>query len=201
MSQHVNSLPLPSIDGKPFDVNELVLGYLVHHGFGETANQFQADSRTPFVRLSASSAPINLQQDTTLLGTRRGLHSSNKEIINCIENGEIDQAISKIRSSFPSFQETHSETFLALLVQKFVLLVDSVQKTKRGQEQPLLIELLEFGTSLEEKYGNIMAHRQLLDSAFELVAFTDPRSRSQLFDNSSRIELADRINSAMLGVS
>jgi hypothetical protein len=82
MMEHINEQDLPTgRNGKSaVDVNEIVLSYLVHCGFSETAERFMQDSRCETAKLSGTSNDVlNSKKDVTLMASRRGkINDSNR---------------------------------------------------------------------------------------------------------------------------
>lgn len=77
--KQVNDIPLPCSKGVeakcPVDMNELVLSYLVHSGFSQTAEKFYNDSRCTRAKLSSTSEVVNLNDgsDFACMTVRKGI--------------------------------------------------------------------------------------------------------------------------------
>lgn len=63
-----------------------------------------------------------------------------------------------------------------------------------------LLQLLDYGSTLENEYGHSDEYREALDSAWELIGVRNPKSGRQawLFGQECRIKVAENVNSAML---
>ena len=83
---------------------------------------------------------------------------------------------------------------------------ETVTTTKqRRREATLLAEALAYGQQLQEDYRDDSRHevKRVLGEAFSLLAYTDPRGSvvGHLLEESGRREVAEELNSAILGIS
>jgi len=172
---------LNAIKFKKEDVNQLVMNYLIIEGHKDAAEKFQKESGTkPEVELSTISKRM--------------------EIRSSIQNGQIEEAIQKVKELHPMILNNESILF-HLQQQQLIELI------RRGNiEEALIFAQKELAPKCENS-KEFMAELEITMALFAFTVFQDnnivihtmcPPNVSKLLDPSQRSKTATELNSAIL---
>ncbi|KAF9104226.1 hypothetical protein BGX29_002195 [Mortierella sp. GBA35] len=114
------------------NLSKLVLSYMIHHGYSESARQFSSDL-----------APQSLNRKG------HGVHGSNefdcasmvqdterrKDIRKTILSGDIDRALEMLEESYPGITASNEDMLLQLRCRKFVEMVSSASSPLRALDK------------------------------------------------------------------
>ncbi|KAG0225718.1 hypothetical protein BGX31_007546 [Mortierella sp. GBA43] len=108
-------------------MNQLVLSYMIHHGYAESAKQFSSDMALQSTNLQGLSGkrPISSAMESSsyppaVVGAER-----RKAIKEAILTGEIDRAMELLESDHPGIMGSNEDMTLQLHCRKFVEMVNS----------------------------------------------------------------------------
>lgn len=191
-------------------LHKVVLSYLIHHGYTETAQAF------------AHSTDQNFSEPIESINNRQ-------KIQRLILSGNIQEAIEVTRQSYPSLLDRNKELLFLLKCRQFVeMVVELSATTPNGMEveaaedtmdiedqqqqfvktnncTPTLEKIIDFGKELYEIENQLhkdtdSKHRQLLFDACALLAYSDPSQSplAHLLDPSEREPVCSALNSAIL---
>mmetsp|Transcript_16510 Transcript_16510/g.28622 ORF Transcript_16510/g.28622 Transcript_16510/m.28622 type:complete len:439 (+) Transcript_16510:62-1378(+) len=164
------------LKGKEAQLSSLVLSYLLHHGYSDTAAIFARDAH-------ALSPDVLTQLQ----------HSrARQRICSHVIEGEIDAAMELARELFAALFVEPSYIVFLLKCQKFVELVKTASIT----------DALMFGRAhlaIYESHGP--QYTRTLEEIFSLLAYTEPHKSpvAYLLDSRRRQPVAAALNSAILG--
>eukprot|EP00834_Sanchytrium_tribonematis_P005272 NODE_308_length_10101_cov_0.990102.p3 type:complete len:414 gc:universal NODE_308_length_10101_cov_0.990102:2342-1101(-) len=175
-------------------LNELILSYLIHHGYSGTASVFSQNVRRT----------QNLAFDNDTLTDIKNRH----QIRLLVTSGDIDSVFDSTNRMFPGLFEKNEDITFKLKCRKFVemvkIMLDLKVNGQASEFDSMLQNTLLYGQELQNIYRNIQKEdfQQKLVETFSLVAYDDPRksSVSHLMDDSQRRVLADELNSAILSI-
>jgi hypothetical protein len=202
----------------------LVLQFLQHEGYIETARAFAKDMQTQKAALDvdpkAEVPAINLKDDADSHNRQR--------IRKAIMGGEIDQAVKYIQAFYPRvFREDRGQVYFKLRCRKFIELVRKAAQHNMANEsnhskghgsdgvseemelddgaevQALEQKMLEYGQALQEEYQNDERQEvvQALGDIYALLAYPNPLKEpavSHMLDRKGRAAVAEEVNSAIL---
>jgi hypothetical protein len=188
----------------PPAVPALIASWLAYHGYSTTAHAFEhqllAERRVYEATLtsaSSSSSPMDFEPMGDDISTRERLKRA-------ILEGRVDDAIEGVQTSYPALAEPDSAgdggVLFRLRCHRFVEMVKS-SVTKAAA----LDAALAYGRSLQEHYGANTSDevQTTLRETFSLLAYAQPERQggrvAYLVSQEARDELADRLNSAILG--
>nr|XP_043636591.1 ran-binding protein M homolog [Erigeron canadensis] len=164
----------------------IVSSYLQHYGYEETLTVFDEATK-------ASVPPITYQNN--------GLNEHNMYALNhrkilrqLIRDGQIDDALGKLREWYPStIQEDTSAICLMLHCQKFIELV------RVGS----LGEALDYGRTGFEKFYKVKEYEDFLMDCAALLAYEEPikSPTGYLLEDSQRENVADAVNAMILSTN
>ncbi|TPX63230.1 hypothetical protein SpCBS45565_g06791 [Spizellomyces sp. 'palustris'] len=150
----VNAAPLPSLptadipqdssdsgmkgqrrDGST-DINELILAYLIHHGFCETAATFHGNAIVG--RSSSSSTSGHISESNDRMMVDDDVFSKDdirqRQMIRAqVLNGDMDEAINLIKSFYPSILPQNQHLDFQLRSQKFVEMIRALSGTPEAR--------------------------------------------------------------------
>ncbi|KAF4623284.1 hypothetical protein D9613_002023 [Agrocybe pediades] len=117
-------------------LNQLILSYLVHHGYAQTAKAFskRQKDRTASSELldNSSSSKVKLDAAEAKVGTMEDDIESRTNIVNAILEGQIDSAIDTLQVKFPEVLEADNHLiFFKLRCRKFVELILETAEMKK----------------------------------------------------------------------
>ncbi|KAG0251447.1 hypothetical protein BG011_007601 [Mortierella polycephala] len=119
-------------------LSQLVLSYMIHHGYSETARQFSSDlipamSKRKSTEGSSASGANDIDSYPLVVDTER-----RKVIRNAIMSGDIDMALELLDQHYPTVMTGHEETVLQLRCRKFIEMVaaTSVPRQTSGTLKP-----------------------------------------------------------------
>ncbi|KAI1317453.1 hypothetical protein EDD11_008390 [Mortierella claussenii] len=107
-------------------LNQLVLSYMIHHGFSESAKQFSNDLVLQPSRLNSASAGSSSTATTTVLISLPPMvidAERRKVIRNAILEGEIDKAMDLLERYYPGISMENGDMLLQLRCRKFIEMV------------------------------------------------------------------------------
>ena len=173
-------------------LNELILSYLIHHGYSGTASVFSQNVRRT----------QNLAFDSETITDIKNRHT----IRELVTQGNIDTVVDCTNKMFPGLFDKNEEITFKLKCRKFVEMVKSMVELKNkkfdSEYQTLLQNTLLYGQELQHTYKNVTKEefKVKLGETFSLVAYEDPNLSSvkYLMDDKQRRILADELNSAIL---
>ncbi|CAG8795081.1 11379_t:CDS:2, partial [Dentiscutata erythropus] len=192
-------------------VHHLILSYLVHHGYSDTAKTFSRNTvQLPQID---NSEMEGVESENPLLDKDKDM-INRQRIRDAVLAGDIDHAIKLTNTFYPSdamdvdeFAASTSDDSIDDLFG-----VSSVKKkTSKRQKNVwsglhgldgIMAEALKFGYKLQDDYRDDYRDeiKNTLKDAFSLLAYTDPRRScvSHLLDPSGREPVANSLNSAIL---
>jgi hypothetical protein len=171
----------------PTTINQLVVSYLAHHGYHETAQILARDTQ----------ASLPTSQEST---------QARKAIKDMVLAGQVDQAIGKVRESNPSFFEDNAMLLFRLTCRKFIEIIAQRHEAsgKGAADDDRLEELLVLGQEVQQLFDALIEpaaeDQVLLQDAFSLLAYTNLTECPvvDLLRPAHRAPLANDLNSAML---
>ncbi|KAG9067250.1 hypothetical protein KI688_012032 [Linnemannia hyalina] len=120
------------------NLSKLVLSYMIHHGYSESARQFASDlapqssnQKGHGTHGSSEFDCASMVQDTE----RR------KEIRKTILSGDIDQALTMLEESYPGITTSNEDMLLQLRCRKFVEMVSSASSPLRALDKQALAKI------------------------------------------------------------
>ncbi|EGG16412.1 hypothetical protein DFA_09447 [Cavenderia fasciculata] len=151
---------------------QLVLGYLIHHGYPET------------VKLFASATGI--VDDT--LNSQLDYIKNRQTILDLLLNGEIEKVIIELNRLYPDFLQKRKDILFKLQCQKFIEMI---------KHSPIE-DTMAFGT--KELYSFLPEYENSLHEIFSLIAYQDPFKSpvAHLLDKERREPIAKDLNCALL---
>eukprot|EP01132_Coremiostelium_polycephalum_P007435 gene7435-9137_t len=169
------SMKATSTGEEEITATQLVLAYLMHHGYSET------------VRLFANATGI---ADDSLNSQLDDI-KNRQRISELLSKGEIDKVISELNRLYPDFLQKRKDILFKLLCQKFIEMIKSspIEETMAfGQK-----ELYKFSQESAEYENN-------LKEVFSLIAYTNPFSSpvSYLLQEDRREPIVSDLNCALL---
>ncbi|CAO3662436.1 unnamed protein product [Rhizopus stolonifer] len=195
-----------------FSSDQLVISYLIHHGYTKTASALVKDSK----------GLSDLYADgEVLIGCGDGIEQRTS-IRTAIVNGHIDQAIELIEHHFPSLLEERGKSILLLLkCGKFIEMmreykkVSSEKKTHmvdivefdeptlhKDNSASFLEQVMKYGQQIQEEYkfDHSEKTKESLMEIFSLLAYPDLYNSpvAHIMSVSRRDALATEVNTAIL---
>ncbi|KAJ4842059.1 hypothetical protein Tsubulata_037975 [Turnera subulata] len=164
---------------------ELVRSYLQHYGYEDTLNAFDLASKSTVPPIYIAQENGSDEQDILFALTQR------KTLRQLIRNGEIDEAMSKLREWYPQIlQDEKSATCFLLHSQKFIELV----------RVGALEEAVKYGRIELARFFDYPGFESLVQDCVALLAFEHPQESSfgYLLDDSQREIVADAVNAMIL---
>eukprot|EP00127_Corallochytrium_limacisporum_P002705 Clim_evm14s136 gene=Clim_evmTU14s136 len=163
-------------------MNQLVLEYLIHHGYGETAGSF------------ANEIGGNISQDLQSIKMRQNIR-------NLMLSGDFEEAIKLTEQTYPSVLKDNEELVFKIRCRQFIEMVEKGFAGSEDMEQAL--QIMNFGQNLQAMCdsGNLQQScKDELVEAFGLLAYPNPHSSPMgyLLSNEHREPLATALNSAIL---
>ena len=183
----------------------VILTYLVHNGFEETAKSFY-QSMGPLLQ----SRVGNLRIPAYLQGDLEGQFSKvriRRNLSERILHGQIEEARALLMTHYPLILEAREDSFLiqfCLTAQSFIESVRQVAATSSqspNTTEDLLQSLLVAGVELQRLAGKITTPMPYsLDDLYALVAYPNPFQSplAHLFGDRYREQLASLIDQAIL---
>jgi len=166
---------IDGVEVSPYDVRLLVLSYLLHHCYVDTAQAF--------------IEACNLQEE----GKRLCIAvQQRKDILNLVQMGKIEEAIGLIHSAFPQLLNKNPEVRFKLLCQRFIELI-----RQRKKEEALIFAQKEWSPHVSP--DNTSLSKELQD-VFALIAYEDPETSpiNQYLAEDYKDKIACIVNSAIL---
>ncbi|KAJ3130194.1 hypothetical protein HK098_005441 [Nowakowskiella sp. JEL0407] len=217
------SAPRSFPSANPLD--QLVLEYLIYHGYTESATEFYNFMKP---NLGNSSDMLVGSENSWALDFTDYKVSIRQEIRNLIGQGSIDEAIKLCETSFPNLIKENENIHFALECRRFIELVarlrnikskkqddmdidrendddsdDSGSLSQAAQSDTIWEEVLTQGRHLHSKFSSKNCHhtKEILTEVFSLIAYEDPTESpaGYLFSKYSRETVADALNKAILG--
>ncbi|KAM9963793.1 hypothetical protein ACTFIW_007047 [Dictyostelium discoideum] len=154
---------------------QLVLSYLMHHGYSETVKLFAKATGTDGDSLNSQLDDIKNRQ----------------RISELLSKGNIDEVIKELDNIYPNFLTQNRDIQFKLLCQKFIEMIKTspIEETMAfGQNQ-----LSNFSFESKECESN-------LNEIFSLIAYSDPYTSpvSFLLEKSKRDQIINDLNCALL---
>ncbi|ORX95020.1 SPRY-domain-containing protein [Basidiobolus meristosporus CBS 931.73] len=209
---HVN---ISSENNLPSILNELILSYMVHHGYGETARTFARDVLGNHKSLDSAINGSLYSSETDV--------TSRQKIRGYILSGDIAAAIQLCNERYPDVLRDNESihfrlrcrTFVEMMRKAFPKNVDggdhpmdvgevSDQKRRLDSEADLsgLLEAMKYGQQLQADYREDDREevKGALVETFSLLAYPDPYDSvvAHLLDPACREPVANALNSAIL---
>ncbi|KAF9186926.1 hypothetical protein BGZ51_001236 [Haplosporangium sp. Z 767] len=112
-------------------LSQLVLSYMIHHGYSESARQFSSDlvptlSKQKSTEGSSASGTSDADSYPLVVDMER-----RKVIRNAIMFGDIDTALELLNQHYPTVMTCHEETVLQLRCRKFIEMVAAASTPRR----------------------------------------------------------------------
>jgi len=126
----------PLTDGESKEVlNQLVMSYLVHHGYAKSARAFERQSKGSD-REGSSGGRVDSEDHVMDTGGNNNAVESDIEsrtgIVNSVHAGDMDSAINSLRSHYPTVLEADKQLMLfKLRFRKFVELILATAELKK----------------------------------------------------------------------
>ncbi|CAM8939650.1 unnamed protein product [Rhodiola kirilowii] len=154
------------------DIHDIVISYLVHNCFNETAESLCA---------SVKMKPLPYSLDDM---ERR------KEILRYTLEGNVPKAIELTEKLAPELLEKNKDLHFDLLILCFVELVCSRKST----------EALEFALAKLSPFSELQKYRSKLEDSIALLAYEEPQNSPMfhLLSPDHRQQVADSLNRALL---
>ncbi|XP_057457070.1 ran-binding protein M homolog [Lotus japonicus] len=167
----------------------IVRSYLLHYGYEDTLNSFDAASRStvPPIHIAQEENVIHEQEISYTLNHRRTLRQ-------LIRDGEIDVAFDKLREWYPQiFKGNTSATCFLLHCQKFIELV----------RVGALEEAVKYGRKELSNFFGLPLFEDLVQDCVALLAYERPLESSvgYLLKDSQREIVADTVNAMILSTN
>lgn len=193
-------------------LNQLVLGYLIHHGYRQSAKALAASL---FPGMSWKQIIQQRQLDNENVENMDEDNNDDyddndddddddddvtkrQRIYDLVVAGDIDGAIELTKTHYPSVLN-HADLLFRLQCRKFVEMIRSECHNEAG-----LLATMDYGRKLHAQYGSDPRKEVVnaLYEAFALVAYPDPFDSimAPVLDPIRREPLADALNSAILGI-
>lgn len=153
--------------------SELVLSYLIHHGYSHTVRAFSRDSG------SGHGPSLEMQ----LLDMQ-----NRQSICSLLRSGLIDNVMSELNRLYPDFLHKRQDILFKLLCQKFVEMIKTAP----------IEETMIFGQSQLYRFDAL--YKKDLEEVFALLAYIDPSQSpmSYLLDEKRREPIESDLNCALL---
>ncbi|CAM8935907.1 unnamed protein product [Rhodiola kirilowii] len=154
------------------DIHDIVISYLVHNCFNETAESLCA---------SVKMKPLPYSLDDM---ERR------KEILRYTLEGNVPKAIELTEKLAPELLEKNKDLHFDLLILRFVELVSSRKST----------EALEFALAKLSPFSELQKYRSKLEDSIALLAYEEPQNSPMfhLLSPDHRQQVADSLNRVLL---
>ncbi|KAG0049152.1 hypothetical protein BGZ83_006010 [Gryganskiella cystojenkinii] len=118
---HKAAVESNQVNALSHSLGQLVLSYMVHHGYSESARQFANDISPQLAGKKKSTGLTNdTEYSAMVLDTER-----RKVIRAAIMSGDIDKALEQLEMHYPSVLTTNEDLLLQLRCRKFVEMVAS----------------------------------------------------------------------------
>ncbi|KYR00730.1 hypothetical protein DLAC_02771 [Tieghemostelium lacteum] len=154
---------------------QLVLDYLIHHGYFETIRSFAAVTGSSGQNLDSQLDDIKNRQ----------------KISDLLSRGDIDQVIQELNRLYPNFLQKRQDILFKLQCQKFIEMIKTapIEDTMAFGQQ----ELYKFSQISED-------YETTLQEIFSLIAYTDPFKSpvSSLLSEQRRDPIINDLNCALL---
>ncbi|KAJ3008579.1 hypothetical protein HKX48_008449 [Thoreauomyces humboldtii] len=215
--QEINAAPLPPISLPTVQekgqssgrINPLILSYLIHHGFCETAASFHASTASaagedgPALPQSQSQEADSFDKSDIL---------QRQAIRNAILTGKLEEAVDLLDSHYPSIMQQNRHVAFQLKSQRFIELMRSINSTdEEGDAMELdeprdpadkLRSAVQHGQDMHGEFGGVgnSQVQAALVETYSLLAYAEPSSSSvaYLLDPANRTLVADVVNRAIL---
>ncbi|CAD7702636.1 unnamed protein product, partial [Ostreobium quekettii] len=170
-------VPSPSGLGPSGCVAEIILDYLIHHRYWQTAALVARD-------LMGDSREVGEDEQRKIIARQK--------IYDAVVNGNIDEALSQTDSIAPGTLETHPQILFKLRCQKFMEMLQG------GEDETHAA--LQFGRTILTPSCSKKDDQAFLSEVLTLIAYEDPNQSpfGHLLKPEYRRELADELNSAIL---
>lgn len=137
-------------------VDELVLGYLRHKGFVDTAIKLEEE-------MGSTTKSSKWKEAASFKKTIRGL----------LAQDQIDQVMNLITIKFPDFWTVYERMEFKLLCFKYIKMIQNASTDAHTKD------ILRFGKLLNRRFSNDEASLNELDQLSQLLAYADPTSCPQ----------------------
>ncbi|KAG0375366.1 Ran-binding protein 9 [Mortierella sp. AD032] len=172
------------------NLSKLVLSYMIHHGYSESARQFASD-----LAPHNSNQKGHETQGSNEFDCASMVHDTErrKEIRRTILSGDIDHAMAMLEESYPGITTSNEDMLLQLRCRKFVEMVSSASSPLRALDSQAR------GKSTK---ASAFEDTMLID-AFSVLAYSDADSSSGSGNHFgskgiSREKVASTVNLAIL---
>ncbi|PVV05255.1 hypothetical protein BB560_000226 [Smittium megazygosporum] len=168
-------------------LNELILSYLIHHGYSKSAKAFAKNVIGLNSNLSQNNSDINKDaQIQTFLTLKEQQVSRRKEITDLIRQGNINESIIMIKKYYPLIVNSNKTMFFQLRCQHYVELARIAYSFKQSlsslvgeiSSQAQKSDLLSFNPF---DYGEKLELNKIAASNADVLAF----KRNTLFNDTS----------------
>uniref|UniRef100_A0A7N0RBM3 CTLH domain-containing protein n=1 Tax=Kalanchoe fedtschenkoi TaxID=63787 RepID=A0A7N0RBM3_KALFE len=154
------------------DIQNIVVSYLVHNYFNDTAESFIAS-------VKMKPPPYNLDD-----------MEKRKETLRFVSEGNVPRAIELTEELAPGLLEKNKDMHFDLLCLHFVELVCAKKCT----------EAIEFAQTKLTSFGKVQKYVSKLEDSMAMLAYEEPRNSpmSHLLSADHRQQVADSLNRALL---
>lgn len=169
-----NILKESSISLTRYDYEQLILHFLIHEGYFETARAF--------FKLTNNSSQSKSEQnqkdrDQKELDGQLEQSKKRKEISTLVMNGNIQQAYETVLDLYPGIfdDELHGKKIEFLLrCQMFVEMTREMTKQNENASNINTEDVIHFGIQLQKDYGNEIDFQRQLENLFLLMVDENP---------------------------
>ncbi|ORY05429.1 SPRY-domain-containing protein [Basidiobolus meristosporus CBS 931.73] len=223
-AQMISQHNISSENNLPSILNELILSYMVHHGYSETAKTFAKD-------IMGSQDNYDSVMGNSLSNSETDVRNRQK-IRGYILDGDIDSAIKLCDECYPDVLKNNEPILFRLRCRKFIEMmrktvvnsngnhgeeededtmdVDDAKSEVRGRKRRLnpetdlnaLLEAMKYGQQLQADYKDDEREdvKKTLVETFSLLAYPNPEDSvvAHLLDSACREPVANTLNSAIL---
>jgi len=163
------------IEIDPSDVQSLILTYLIHHCYADTAQAF------------IEACNIDAQEGKRLMN---GIHERS-QILSLVRQGQVEKALALTDKLFPELLAKRPNVRFKLLCQQFIELI-----RHRKKEEALDFAQKEWSPYAVEE----SAFSEELQDVFALIAYEDPESSpvASYMQEAYKEQVVSTLNSAML---
>ncbi|KAJ3160238.1 hypothetical protein HDU86_001074 [Geranomyces michiganensis] len=206
----INAMPLPTLRAPTdehvdasSDINQLILSYLIHHGYSETAATFHKD--TASVRASPGTPVVSFDKEDI---RKRQL------IRDHVVEGDIDQAVALLDEFYPTILAQNPHLAFQLRSQRFIELmralttpsnamdVDGPSAPAPSAAEEDMRSVVLYGQAMQAEFGgfeNPLVQSALVET-YSLLAYRNPSDSavSYLLDPANRVLVADVVNRVIL---
>ena len=171
-------VPIPSISQS---ISEMILQYLIHCGYSETASIFSYS-------LNSNN---NMDMDASEISKDFASISERQKIIKYIIDGDILLAMNELQKNHSNCLENRKDILFQLKYYRFIQMI---------QTESLEDTIMYGRNNFPANDPQVISNQKILEDIFSLLAYPDPTNSpvSYLFSSEFREKLAESVNGAIL---